>query len=235
MQLNRNTEVEIKNVKPILRQTPCWMPLRVLNLYAGIGGNRKLWDNVEVTAVEYTEEIAEVYKSNFKNDTVVIADAHQYLLENFEKFDFVWSSPPCQSHSKMIRSGRNRKPRYPDMKLYEEILFLKHNFKGKWVVENVIPYYDPLIPGKKIGRHLFWANYPLTEIEVPEFKNMMNRQNLTAKKQLQDWLGIYYEKNIYYEGNHCATQILRNCVHPVLGNHVFKCQKNVVTQSELFG
>lgn len=218
-----------------LQQAPCCVPLRVLNLYAGIGGNRKLWEGVEVTAVEYTEEIAEVYKSNFKNDTVIIADAHQYLLENFQNFDFVWSYPPCQSHSKMIRSGRNRKPRYPDLKLYEEILFLKHDFKGKWVVENVIPYYKPLIPGKKIGRHLFWANYPLNDIEVPEFKNIMNRQNLTAKKQLQDWLGIYYEKNIYYEGNHCATQVLRNCVHPVLGNHVFKCQNNVVTQPELFG
>ena len=208
--------------------------MKVLNLYAGIGGNRKLWQNVEVTAIEYTVEIGEVYKTNFPNDNVIITDAHQYLLDNFENFDFIWSSPPCQSHSKMIRSGRNRKPRYPDMKLYEEILFLKHNFKGNWVVENVIPYYDPLIPGKKIGRHLFWSNYSLTEIEVPEFKNMMNRQNLTAKKQLQDWLGIYYEKNIYYEGNHCATQILRNCVHPILGNHVFNCQDNIIIQSELF-
>jgi hypothetical protein len=33
---------------------PMLAPVRVLNLYAGIGGNRKHWENVEVTAVEYS-------------------------------------------------------------------------------------------------------------------------------------------------------------------------------------
>ena len=37
-------------------------PLKVLNLYAGIGGNRKLWENVEVTAVEIEPDIATVYQ-----------------------------------------------------------------------------------------------------------------------------------------------------------------------------
>ena len=35
---------------------------KVLNLFAGIGGNRKHWKDVEVTAIEYNEEIANVYK-----------------------------------------------------------------------------------------------------------------------------------------------------------------------------
>jgi DNA (cytosine-5)-methyltransferase 1 len=47
---------------------------------------------------------------------------------------------------------------YPDMKLYEEILFLHNYFNGKFVVENVIPYYEPLIPAKKRHRHLYWTN-----------------------------------------------------------------------------
>ena len=179
---------------------------------------------VEVTAVEMDPEIAQVYIDNFPDDTMIIGDAHQYLLDHYSEFDFVWGSPPCQSHTRMIRSGRNRKPRYADLRLYEEILFLKHNFKGDWVIENVIPYYEPLIKAKKLGRHLFWSNFDISdEVVVPEFKNMINRQNLTAKKQLQDWLGIYYEKNIYYGDNHCPTQILRNCVHPILGEHVFNC------------
>jgi DNA (cytosine-5)-methyltransferase 1 len=197
--------------------------MNVLNLYAGIGGNRKLWADCQVTAVEMDPDIAEVYKSQFPDDTIIIGDAHEYLLRYLDDFDFIWSSPPCQSHSRMIRSGRNRKLRYADMKLYEEILLLKHNFKGKWVVENVVPYYEPLIPSKKLGRHLFWSNFPISNVHVPEFKNMMNRQNLTAKKQMQDWLGIHYEKNIYYGDNHCPTQILRNCVHPDIGKHVFDC------------
>src|SRR6185503_4564267 len=122
--------------------------LKVLNLYAGIGGNRKLWEDVEVTAVELREDIAEVYKHYFPGDKLIIADAHQYLLDHYTEFDFIWSSPPCQTHSRarMWRFKNNNKveKKYPDMKLYQEILWLKHYFKGKWLVENVNPFYEPL-------------------------------------------------------------------------------------------
>src|SRR5487761_2088358 len=126
--------------------------IRVLNLYAGIGGNRKLWpdDKIEVTAVEIEPKIAKIYQDFFPNDKVIITDAHQYLLDHFKEFDFIWSSPPCPSHSRMVNlkmSQRDKgyKPKYPDMKLYEEIIFLNHRFKGKFCVENVISYYNPLI------------------------------------------------------------------------------------------
>lgn len=197
--------------------------MKVLNLYAGVGGNRKLWKNIQVTSIEYTQKIADVYKRLYPDDRVIVADAHEYLLQHFQEFDFIWSSPPCQSHTRMIRSGRNRKPRYPDLRLYEEIMLLQNDYKGKWVVENVIPYYKPLIEHtKKLGRHLFWSNFEIPDITVPEFKNFINRQNLENKKQLQEWLGIYCEENIYYEGNHCPTQVLRNCVHPLIGEAILK-------------
>lgn len=199
------------------------MQKRWLNLYGGIGGNRKKWGGVKVTAIELDEKIAAVYQRLNPEDNVIVTDAHQYLLDHYQEYDGVWSSPPCQGNSKMIRSGRNRKPRYPDLRLYEEVLFLRHNFKGTWVVENVIPYYEPLIPAKKLGRHLFWSNFIITDFNPPKFQGMMDRQNLVAKKQLQNWLGIHYEENIYYGKNHCPTQILRNCVHPNLGLHVFNC------------
>ena len=109
----------------------------VLNLYAGLGGNRKHWD-ANVTAVEIDPKIAAVYQRNHPEDTVIIGDAHEYLLDNFQHYDFIWSSPPCQSHTRMIRGGRNRKPRYPVMDLYQEIIFLNNSYKGKWVVENFI-------------------------------------------------------------------------------------------------
>lgn len=198
--------------------------MKILNLYAGIGGNRKLWPpGVKVTAVERDPKIAEVYKELYPGDEVLTVDAHELLLQMHKNYDFIWSSPPCQSHSRMIRSGRNRRPRYPDLRLYEEILFLQHNFKGKWVVENVVPYYVPLIPAEKRGRHLFWSNFYIPEFNPPEFKDFINRQNLEAKKALMDWLGIHFEENIYYEGNHCPTQILRNAVHPEIGKIIFEC------------
>lgn len=195
--------------------------MKILNLYAGLGGNSLNWEG-QVTAVEYTQAIADVYANNHLDHEVIVADAHQYLLEHHAEFDFIWSSPPCQSHSRMIRSGRNRRPRYPDFRMYEEIVFLQHNFDGQWVVENVKPYYTPLIkPSKVVGRHLFWSNFEIPDIaeEKPPI-DFINDQNMTAKDKLCDWLGLKYEKNVYYEGNHCPTQVLRNCVHPKIGAQV---------------
>ena len=51
---------------------------KVLNLYAGIGGNRKLWENVDVTAVEINPNIANIYNDFFPNDKIIVDDAHQY-------------------------------------------------------------------------------------------------------------------------------------------------------------
>lgn len=197
--------------------------MKVLNLYAGIGGNRKLWPkDVEVTAIERDPKIADLYMRLYPDDNVVVDDAHDFLLRCYDSYDFIWSSPPCQSHSRMIRSGRNRRPRYPDLRLYEEILFLQHNFDGKWVVENVVPYYTPLIPAEKRGRHLFWSNFYIPEFVPPEFsKDFINTTNLAGKKAMQEWLGIHYDENIYYDGNHCPTQILRNAVHPEIGKIIF--------------
>ena len=125
--------------------------MKVLNLYAGVGGNRLLWHDVEVTAVENNSEIAVVYQDLFPNDNVVVGDAHKYLLENYDNFDFIWSSPPCQSHSqirfnigfKAERKYEKVKAVYADMKLYEEIILLRNWFDGKWIIENTIPYYEP--------------------------------------------------------------------------------------------
>ena len=195
--------------------------MRVLNLYCGVGGNRKHWD-ADVTAVESNPKIAEVYKRLNPNDEVIVGDAHQYLLEHFDKFEFIWSSPPCQSHSKMAKATRHKVRKYPDMKLYEEILFLQHFFKGQWIVENVTPFYTPLIiPSQIVGRHYFWSNFEFLANDIPSPSNFINLANVAGKNKLMDWLGIHYEDNIYYDGNHCPAQVLRNCVHPELGLQIF--------------
>ena len=142
--------------------------MKILNLYACLGGNRYKWDEVaeglEITAVELDPELARMYQERFPNDTVIVADAHQYLLDHYKEFDFIWSSPPCPTHSKLTTSHKTKStfiPKYPDMKLYQEIIFLDNFFNGQYVVENVIPYYEPLIPAKKRGRHLYWTNFNL--------------------------------------------------------------------------
>lgn len=188
--------------------------MRILNLYAGIGGNRKLWDNHEITAVELDPQIAEMYRHFYPMDNLVIGDAHQYLLDNYQNFDFIWSSPPCPSHSRSRFWGMNRgyKPIYPDMKLYEEILLLKHYFKGKWCVENVISFYEPLIPPQKIGRHYYWSNFLIPNIETESLSKIQNSLEL-----LEGYFGFWI-KQFPYSGD--KRVLLRNCVEPQVGDHI---------------
>lgn len=199
----------------------------VLNAYAGLGGNRKHWGNCQVTAVESNEKIAAIYQRQHPNDTVIIGDAHEYLRANFRDFDFIWSSPPCQTHSKMAKATRHKNHKFPNMALYEEILFLQHFYKGQFVVENVSPFYEPLIkPTRQIGRHLFWSNFEFEADDVKRPANFINMANLAGKKALMDWLDIHYDESIYYAGNHCPAQVLRNCVHPDLGAQIFSAVAN---------
>jgi len=204
--------------------------MRILNLYAGIGGNRKLWNDCEVTAVEIDPKIAKIYQENFPDDSLVIGDAHDYLEKHFQEFDFIWSSPPCQSHSKMDRANYRNAPRYANMALYEEIILLETYFQGLYVVENVVPYYGALLPATKIGRHLFWTNFEFDAEDVPRPKDFINTNRVAQKQGLMDWLGIHYQGNIYYNGNHCPLQILRNCVHPKLGIQILNQARNSIAE-----
>lgn len=192
--------------------------MKILNLYAGIGGNRKLWgDEHEITAVEYDPNIANIYKDFFPNDNVIVADAHQYLQDHFSEFDFIWSSPPCPSHSHIRKelgveaSGQN-KAIFPDMKLYEEILFLQGYFKGKYCVENVISWYKPLIPPYEINKHYFWTNFFIHPIPKE------SRDHMADIKVLEDRKGFDLSK---YTGID-KRKALRNCVEPETGLHIFQ-------------
>lgn len=186
--------------------------MKVLNLYAGIGGNRKLWPKeCKVIAIENDKKIAAVYKKFFPKEQVIVADAHKYLLEHYKEFDFIWSSPPCPTHSRIRKftNGGRFKDVYPDMRLYQEIIFLQHHFKGRWVIENVKSYYDPLIKPYESGRHYFWANF------IIDNKNMPTEIPMTGhRKQL-------ISKNRYFPNIH--KQLILNAVHPELGLHVFNC------------
>ena len=192
--------------------------MKILNLYAGIGGNRKLWgEKHKITAVEYDENIAAIYKDLYPNDNVIVADAHDYLLQNFKNYDFIWSSPPCPSHSSFRQNigvrYRNVKPIYPDMKLYEEIIFLQYNFDKLWVVENVVPYYKPLIQATKLQRHMFWSNFDIEDIKI-ETDKIRSAQIPELQKLHKVDLSQYKIKD--------KRKILRNCVHYKLGEDILK-------------
>lgn len=205
--------------------------MKILNLYAGIGGNRKLWGgDIQVTAVEFDPRIAAIYSDLHPADTVIIEDAHQYLLDHYSEFDFIWTSPPCPTHS-----GANNflhaqgHVRYPDMALYQEIIFLEHFFRGKYVVENVKSYYKPLIPPQVSGRHYFWSNF-----KIPKVKSMgqiggWRGKNRTQGKNLKN-LGFDLSGFRYPD----KEKLLNNCVDPAVGLAIFESAQNAYKEESAY-
>lgn len=212
---------------------------RILNLYACLGGNRYKWNEIEkqlnikieVTAIEIDPELAKLYQERFPNDLVIVADAHQYLLDHYKEFDFIWSSPPCPTHSRVRISQKNRKnfkPVYPSMMLYEEIIFLENYFDGKYCVENVIPYYNPLIVAKKRGRHLYWTNFNLSSDlgERKVFKNMIETGDI---KQLSKFHDYDFTK---YKGKQRMNKIARNLVDYQVGKNILCIALGIIKKKD---
>jgi len=214
--------------------------MKILNLYACLGGNRYKWDEVtdiEVTAVEWDEELARLYQERFPSDKVIVADAHQYLLDHYKEFDFIWSSPPCPTHSKVRVTQKNQDfyiPKYPDMKLYEEIIFLKEHFKGKYVVENVTPYYEPLIPAYKRGRHLYWTNFPLpNNVDREEGRGIMCGQTNDEFSKLCDFHSIDKDFLKTYNGKQSKIKIIRNLVDYEVGKTILETALGIITKQNI--
>ncbi|MBW1812096.1 MAG: DNA cytosine methyltransferase [Deltaproteobacteria bacterium] len=202
--------------------------MKILNLYSGIGGNRKMWQDVDVTAIENNPQIAKIYQDFFPDDEVIVGDAHKFLLDHFKEFDFIWSSPPCPTHSDIRRCGVHKgqyEAKYPDMKLYEEIVLLKYFApkETKWVVENVKPYYKMLIPAIEVERHLFWSNFLIRD----KIGNNNRKHN--------DIVGTSEVYGFCINGKECDNKraVLRNLVNPQLGLHILNESKRDI-QPEMF-
>lgn len=212
--------------------------MKILNLYCGIGGNRKLWGSEhEVTAVEFDPKIAAIYKDLYPNDTVIIGDAHQYLLDHYNEFDFIWGSPPCPTHS-ITNFFLNKKGiiRYPAMELYQEVIFLTHFFKGKWVIENVKSYYNPLITPQVSGRHYFWSNFIIPElperIKIGRMNGCSAEMGKTQNQLRMETFELFgFDLSKYKFPN--KEKLLRNCVDPEIGLTILQSATNIYKQKEV--
>lgn len=222
--------------------------MKVLNLYAGIGGNAKLWretanyydTEIHITHVEINSELCKELKIIFPDDEVLNIDAHDYLLwlaenDKLNDYDIIWTSPPCQTHSRMnrINSKRFHKSSYIDPSYIQQIILLKYNFNGCYFVENVFAYYGILFDGVQIGRHVIWSNIDINDLGY----NISNKKNLfdLSMEELQYEYGIKLSKNIYlnYPDSHCPKQVYRNAVHPQLGALLLDRYLNKNRQSTL--
>jgi DNA (cytosine-5)-methyltransferase 1 len=215
-------------------------PFRVLNLYAGIGGNRKLWEHekMEVTAVEFDADIAAIYKDLYPKDNVIVGDAHQYLLEHYSQFDFIWASPPCPTHS-VTNHFLNAQGiiRYPDMKLWQEIVLLKYFFKGKYCIENVISYYEPMFNPQESGRHYFWANFKIPKMKFEKQIGRMNGKKSDLGGKIQAELRTNNHKKLGFDLSKYdykkKEKLLNNCVAPEIGLAIFESALNIYNHSKI--
>lgn len=162
---------------------------------------------------------------------VIVADAHQYLLDHYKEFDFIWSSPPCPSHSRMRLTNtgegeRKSPPTYPDMKLYQEIIFLDNFFDGKYCVENVIPYYEPLITAQKRGRHLYWTNFNL-----PNDLGERKANNFITSKVSE--LSKFHDYDFrQYKGTQRVDKMARNLVDYEAGRTIFETALGIIRKKD---
>jgi len=206
--------------------------LKILNLFAGIGGNRTLWGNKhKITAIEYNQKIALIYHKRFPKDKIIITDAYEYFINHFHEFDIVWASPPYKSHTTLVYgivgnryNGKNFKCNLPDLRLYSLILFLKHQFRGIWIVENTKAYYKPLIqPTTTIGRHWIWSNIAIPQKKKETSQGFLSREEydkyidkaLDVKMIPPEIYDILLEFNIMDR-----KQIINNCVLPKEGKYI---------------
>lgn len=211
--------------------------IEVLNAYGGIGAcmHNLDRDKYSVTHVEINEEIAQANKELHLEDTVIRADAKKYIEENYFGYDYIWASPPCPTHASLRKAGAKNgqyKAKAPDMDLYSIIIFLDEYFNGEWTVENVQPFYDRLDkqeqerqealqtvipPAEKTSRHLFWSSH-----EIPETFVGTQNINTSNHREMMKWLGIELERSF---DSVEKRKVLRNCVHPKIGEAILNARK----------
>lgn len=195
--------------------------LKILNGYACLGGNCLLWDDdvFEITAIEKDEHLAEMYQQRFPKHNVIVGDANEYLLNNFQDYWFIWLSPPRPDNSKARHARRKTTtPKFPDLTLYKHVIFLKNWFDGFFCVENVEPYYDLLIPAKKRGRHLFWTNFLL-----PNVLSERESPQMAGKNELDEFCKFHKIDRAFldsYKGKQRKDKLIRNMVDYEVGKTI---------------
>lgn len=222
--------------------------VKILNLFAGIGGNRSKWgEKHHITAVEFDEEIASIYQKRFPNDKIIITNAFEFFEKHYKDYDFIWASPPCQTHTNLMYPRKDKK--LPDLRLYSMILLLEKMYYGNWIVEciepsfleeekeknpfwvieNVKPYYKPLIPYTvKLNRHLFWSNFTIQKKRFEVNWSHPRGQHYVSVKELCKVKNVDYEliKPIYKRDHLKGRQLLRNCVLEEIGKYILNILTN---------
>lgn len=191
--------------------------IRVLNAYAGIGGNRHLWPaDWRVTAVEFDERVAAEYSRRYPLDEVLVEDAHAHVMERAAHYHAVWSSPPCPSHSRLAKVVASRKGTglAPDPRLWDEIAHLRSSGIPH-VVENVHTYYvPPIAPDLVTDRHYYWAT------DVPLLLTPTGAGIVSPRTTMAEFAAAYGLPPLRHGVVADARRAMRNAVVPLEGLEV---------------
>ena len=90
------------------------------------------------------------------------------------------------------------------------------------MVENVIPYYQPLIPAKKRGRHLYWTNFNL-----PNSLNERKAAIMEGKDEVTRWCEFHDYNFRQYKGSQRTDKIARNLVDYEAGRTILETVLNI--------
>jgi len=117
------------------------------------------------------------------------------------------------------------------MKLYQEIILLQTFFKGKYIIENVKSYYEPLIKPQISGRHYFWANFKIPLLKFEKQIGRMNGKKADLGSKTQAELRTNNHKSLGFDltkyDNIDKSKVLNNCVAPEIGLAILESALNI--------
>ena len=108
-------------------------------------------------------------------------------------------------------------------------------FKGGFVIENVIPYYTPLIPAQKRHRHLYWTNFKLPS----KLSDRKAPQIGAGDNEVSKWCKFHDYNFRQYKGEQPVQKMARNLVDYEAGRTILETYLGIkrskdIKQTELF-
>jgi len=115
------------------------------------------------------------------------------------------------------------------MKLYQEIILLQHFFKGLYCIENVIGYYLPLIKPEISGRHYFWANFKIPNLNI-KGQSIKGVTGFNAAQRIKQ---AGFEENYFNGKGVDVPKVIKNMVTPEIGLSILNAAMGIIEQNSV--